>query len=100
MKVAAISLLSATHAIPARRTAAPFEDRYEDRRQGDRRQDRSPRDRSLEPIRMTPVNRMITGLAVQVIAQIDKTAQTDVAAARAAYRNKTSAAGEVVNYQA
>ena len=49
---------------------------------------------------MTPINRMITGLAVQIIAQIDKPAQTDVAAARAAYRNKTAAAGEVVNYQA
>ena len=100
MKVAAISLLSAAHAIPARRTAASFEERYDDRRQGDRRQDRNSKDRPLEPIRMTPVNRMITGLAVQIIAQIDKPAQSDVAAARAAYRNKTSAAGEVVNYQA
>jgi hypothetical protein len=100
MKVAAVSLLSATHAIPARRAAAPSEDRYDDRRQPDRRKERSPRDRGLEPVRMTPVNRMITGLAVQIIAQIDKPAQTDVAAARAAYRNKTSAAGEVVNYQA
>ena len=100
MKVAAISLLSATHAIPARRAAASSEERYDDRRQRDRRQDRSPSDGALEPVRMSPVNRMITGLAVQIIAQIDKPALTDVAAARAAYRNKTSAAGEVVNYQA
>ena len=96
MKVAAISLLSAANAIPARRPAAPSEDQYDDRRQGDRRR----RERGLDPVRMSPVNRMITGLAVQVIAQLDKPELTDVAAARAAYRNKTSAAGEVVNYQA
>jgi len=100
MKVAAISLLSAAHAIPARRTAGSSEDRYDDSRQRDRRQDRGSRNGALEPVRMTPINRMITGLAVQIIAQIDKPALTDVAAARAAYRNKTSAAGEVVNYQA
>lgn len=96
MKVAAISLLSAAHAIPARRTAASTEDQYDDRRQGDRRR----QGQTLDPVRMTPVNRMITGLAVQVIAQLDKPEITDVAAARAAYRNKTSPAGEVVNYQA
>ncbi len=96
MKVAAISLLSAANAIPARRTAASSEDQYDDRRQGDRRR----RGRDLDPVRMSPVNRMVTGLAVQVIAQLDKQELTDVAAARAAYRNKTSLAGEVVNYRA
>lgn len=100
MKVAAISLLSAAHAIPARRAAASSEDKHQDRRQGDRGDERQNRDHSLDPVRMTPINRMITGLAVQIIAQLDKPASTDVAAARAAYRNKTSAAGEVVNYQA
>ena len=49
---------------------------------------------------MTPVNRMVTGLAVQIIAQIDKPEETDVAAARSAYRNKISPSGEVVNYKA
>ena len=96
MKIAAISLLSAADAIPARRERAPSENVYQDRRQQDRR--RNPRD--ADAVRVTPVNRLITGLAVQIIAQIEKPEQTNVAAARAAYRNRTSASGEVVNYKA
>ena len=91
MKIAAISLLSAADAIPARRERASSESFYEERR-------RQPR--ASEAVRVTPVNRMITGFAVQIIAQVEKPEQSNVAAARAAYRNKTSAAGEVVNCRA
>lgn len=96
MKIAAISLLSASDAIPARRERASSDSFYEDRR----RQERRRQPRASEAVRVTPVSRMITGLAVQIIAQIEKPEQTNVAAARAAYRNKTSAAGEVVNHRA
>ncbi len=96
MKIAAISLLSAADAIPARRERASSESFYEERR----RQERRRQPRASEAVRITPVNRMITGLAVQIIAQVEKPEQSNVAAARAAYRNKTSAAGEVVNYRA
>lgn len=96
MKIAALSLLSASDAIPARRERASSESFYEDRRGQDRRRQQP----AAEAVRVTPLNRMITGLAVQIIAQIEKAETTDVAAARAAYRNKTTAAGEVVNHKA
>jgi len=94
MKIAAISLLSASHAIPARRSGVSSD--HDDHRNEDRRR-KQP---EFDAVRVTPINRMITGLAVQIIAQIEKPEQTDVAAARAAYRNKLSPSGAVFNYKA
>ncbi|MET0546769.1 MAG: hypothetical protein ABWZ40_10695 [Caulobacterales bacterium] len=101
MKIAALSFFSANDAFSARRGPAQSSLNEDYPRDSDRR--RKPR--VAEAVRVSPASRMATGLAVQVIAQIDrmeaeKPGAERIEAARAAYRPQLPASGGVVNFRA
>lgn len=98
MKVAALSFYSTNDAFSAWRGRAP---EFADEQPRDRERRRKPR--VAEAVRLSPTPRLATGLAVQVIAQIERaTARRgeQIEAARAAYRPQETACGAVVNFKA
>ncbi len=99
MKIAALSFYSADkpftgHQASARSSA----NQYDYKRDGDRRR----KVRVVEAARISPATRLTTGLALQVIAQIEKTDSSNahIEAARAAYRRVLSAGGAMINFRA
>lgn len=103
MKIAALSFYSAYDAFSGGRAGAhsSANQSYDVHRNGERRR----KARVIEAARITPSSRLTTGLAMQVIAQLEKpdspSANADrIEAARYAYRRILSASGELINFRA
>jgi hypothetical protein len=106
MKIAALSFFSANDAFSGRSAGAQSfhgqtTGQYDVRRQGERR--RKPR--ICEAARISPMPRLTTGLAMQVIAQLENelspAAGPDrIEVARTAYRRAVAASGAVFNFRA
>jgi hypothetical protein len=102
MKIAALSFFSAVDVPPGRTSRAQSSaNQYDYKRQGDRRR----KARVCEAARISPSSRLTTGLARQVIAQIDDSnsaaqSKARIEAARAAYHPMLSAIGAVISFRA